>query len=485
MQRDLGRAKPAPQLLLVPLLLAAVMVVAVAVLFTPNPMIVIGGVGAVVALGLCVVSPASALHFMVVCFLFSPELDLTGGGAGYGIESRRPVTVRLEDAMLGILLVGWVLKMGLRKEMGVALKTGINFPIFVFIGINVLSTAIGVLAGKVTALAAFFFCLKYIEYYLFFFLTANLVETRQQIRRLFATAVVTCVAVCAYGYWQIPLGDRISAPFEGVGEPNTLGGYLMFMLAFLLASFLETRSDRQRVLFGLLSGFVAVPLLYTLSRGSYLACVPMVITMLLVTRKKVLMTSVVLVATIVAVLFMPGTVRERVSETFYQAEYEGQQISLGEDVRLDTSTTARIRSWRYAMRRWLKAPMMAFLGNGATGVGFVDAQYIRVLCETGIFGFAVFMWLLYTMFKEARLSYNLSVSEFDRGLALGYLGGLVGLITHALSANTFIVIRIMEPFWFMTALVLVARSLQVEEEETLTDYLAGGERAVPEYRFSI
>ena len=45
-------------------------------------------------------------------------------------------------------------------------------------------------------------------------------------------------------------------------------------------------------------------------------------------------------------------------------------------------------------------------------------------------------------------------------------------MVHALAANTFVVIRIMEPFWFMTALVLVSRRLQHEQEETLAGYLA-------------
>ena len=474
-------ATPGYQLLILPATLAGVILVGLVAQFTPQPMLVIGVVGGFGALAICVVAPKLALHLLVLAFLLSPEFALTRGEVGGG-EAGRAVTIRAEDIMLAILLVGWALKMGIRTEVGVAIKTPINFPIFVFVGINVLATALGILGGQVNALTAFFFCLKYIEYYLFFFIAANLVETREQVRHLFITAIVTCIIVCMYGYYQIPGGDRITTPFEGEGEPNTLGGYLVFMLAFILAFFLETRSDRLRILFGGLGLFVTVPLLYTLSRGSYVATVPMAITILMVTRKKLLLTSIIVVVLVITPFVMPGAVVDRINETFHQQKYGGEQIELTQDVRLDTSATQRVWSWGGSIKRWLESPMMAFFGAGATGVGFVDAQYVRVLCETGAFGITVFLWLLYTMYSEARSCYLWASTDFDRGLALGYLGGLIGLFAHGLFANTFIVIRIMEPFWFMTALVLVSRRLQVNQEAAIGDYLAEGPQPQPTLR---
>ena len=51
-----------------------------------------------------------------------------------------------------------------------------------------------------------------------------------------------------------------------------------------------------------------------------------------------------------------------------------------------------------------------------------------------------------------------------KGLALGYIAGYVGLLFHALTANTFIILRIMEPFWFVTGLIV---SLEAVKEESL------------------
>ena len=42
---------------------------------------------------------------------------------------------------------------------------------------------------------------------------------------------------------------------------------------------------------------------------------------------------------------------------------------------------------------------------------------------------------------------------FFKALSLGMLGALAGLIGHGISANSFIIVRVMEPFWFLMGLV--------------------------------
>ncbi len=54
-----------------------------------------------------------------------------------------------------------------------------------------------------------------------------------------------------------------------------------------------------------------------------------------------------------------------------------------------------------------------------------------------------------------------------KGLSLGFIAGFIGLAIHALTANTFIILRIMEPFWFITAIIMMLPTL--EEEEPLQE----------------
>jgi hypothetical protein len=49
---------------------------------------------------------------------------------------------------------------------------------------------------------------------------------------------------------------------------------------------------------------------------------------------------------------------------------------------------------------------------------------------------------------------------------VGLIAGLVGLLVHAIGANTFIIVRIMEPFWFLTGIVIALSQINDESIHT-------------------
>jgi O-antigen ligase len=107
-------------------------------------------------------------------------------------------------------------------------------------------------------------------------------------------------------------------------------------------------------------------------------------------------------------------------------------------------------SWAYAIRDWTRHPL---LGYGVTGYRFLDAQFPRVLTETGILGLAAFLYLLYATFRLAFQNLRRVQSPLQKGLIRGFIAGFVGLLFHAVGANTFIIVRIMEPFWLVAGMV--------------------------------
>ena len=110
------------------------------------------------------------------------------------------------------------------------------------------------------------------------------------------------------------------------------------------------------------------------------------------------------------------------------------------------------------------------MGFGVTGYGFLDAQYFRVLIETGLIGLFMFLVLLVSIFRLTYHNFREALEPFDRGLSMGFLAGFIGLLVHAVWANTFIIVRIMEPFWFVLAIVIILPELEAEvpgEERSL------------------
>jgi hypothetical protein len=55
---------------------------------------------------------------------------------------------------------------------------------------------------------------------------------------------------------------------------------------------------------------------------------------------------------------------------------------------------------------------------------------------------------------------NAVKTPYFKGLAIGFVAGYIGLLFHAIGANTFIIVRIMEPFWFFTGIIAVLPTLE-------------------------
>src|SRR5947207_295216 len=397
------------------------------------------------------------LYLVVFSMLLSPQFG-TGGALAEG----RRLVIRSEDILLLVVALSWLAKTAVNKELGLTLKTPLNRPILAYLATTALATLVGYATGTVQGLGGFFYVLKYVEYFIVYFMVVNNLGDRPQVWRLVTAAFLTAVIVSLIGASQIPSGERVSAPFEGKeGEPNTLGGYLLLMLAIAGGIALETTRIRVRAVCLGLVALMGLPFAYTLSRASFLG-VPFVLGALAAfsTRRRVVALALLLAMVASPLMFtlLPTPVVNRLLYTF-QPETGQATVKLGR-VAFDPSTSARLISFQSALAGWVKHP---FLGYGVTGFAFMDAQYARTLVETGIIGLGAFLWLAWSVFRSGVGSIRSLADGDERGLALGFVAGLVGLLVHAIGANTFIIVRIMEPFWFFAAVVIALPVLAAQE----------------------
>ncbi len=61
----------------------------------------------------------------------------------------------------------------------------------------------------------------------------------------------------------------------------------------------------------------------------------------------------------------------------------------------------------------------------------------------------------------------MSDDNYVKGLIMGVLAGFMSLLLHSIGSNTFIIVRIMEPFWFLMGLVVVLYNLETDEQNKL------------------
>ncbi len=398
-----------------------------------------------------------ALVILILSMLFSPEIS-AGGVSG------REIVIRLDDIFLGLISFTWLAKMAYRKGLALFMKTPLNKAIGFYFLICVVSTLRGIFLGYVQPAKGFFYVVRYGEYFLLFFLVANHIHSKKQVKFFLTFLFITCALVSAYGILQIPSGQRVSAPFEGeVGEPNTLGGYLLVILFLALGILLQNIPKRLRLTLLGLSVFIFIPFMFTLSRSSYLALFFSLIALIVLSKRKIELAAAAATIMLLVFLIQPKAIFQRIEYTFEGVGNKSAQLG---SLSFDPSTSERINSWETSLEAWGKRPI---LGRGITGLGFIDGQYIRTLPELGIVGLFALLWLLWTILKHSYKIYKEMEDELYKGLVLGYIAGFIGLMIHALSSNTFIIIRIMEPFWFLTGIVFMLPSMK--KEEWVSDFI--------------
>jgi O-antigen ligase len=330
---------------------------------------------------------------------------------------------------------------------------------------------LGTLFGRVTGITGYFFVLKYLEFFVVFFITVNNLNSVKQIRRFIFFLFFTATIISIISLLQIPGGGRVSAPFEGEqGEPNTLGGYLVLLTALALGISIYTQSLKARILLIAMVGLFIIPIIYTFSRSSWLALIPMfgVFLFFVKMKTKFLLASLCFFLIVLAPVILPKRAIERFSGSVsskeeiskgYSSRVQKQFATVG-GVAIDRSASSRIFSFAKILDDFKNHPIF---GYGVGGYGFIDGLYFKILIDTGILGLAALLFLFFKIFQQTRATVIYLKDDFLKGISLGALAGICALYVHALSSNTFIIVRIMEPFWFIMAIVIMSPRIEYHE----------------------
>ncbi|MFH1061437.1 MAG: O-antigen ligase family protein [Candidatus Omnitrophota bacterium] len=397
------------------------------------------------------------LFLLIFFMLLSPEFAI-GGIRG------REVVLRIDDIFIFVAFFGWLAKMAVNKELGFAKKTPLNQPIIIYCFLYLIGTLYGVLMGTTRWQSSIFYFLKYVEYFLLYFMVVNSLKDRRQVK-MFIYCMLAIALITSVFAWYLHFSgaERVTAPFEGKhGEPNTLGGYLLLMMMVATGLILNITNLKERIILsaGMCVAFPAF--LFTLSRSSWFGFLPAYVVLMFLSRKgKHMLLVVSLLFILLFSVIFPKYVYQRIAYTF---EAQTTRVVMGKVVSIDESSAARVDTFKDSIKHWMRSPI---LGNGAGSAGAtVDNQYMRVLIETGIFGTLAFFLVLFAIWRTALNSLNKAKDDhFAHGLTAGFIAGFIGLLFHSLGAATFILIRIMEPFWFIAAIVVSMPDLpQVIEE---------------------
>jgi len=259
-----------------------------------------------------------ALYFLILSTLLSPELTFGGATQGEiaaglaGTTESRGITLRLDDIMLTLICFTWMFRMAIKNELGILRYTPINQAAGFYWFACAYTTLIGLFSGHV-GMYGIFFVIKYLEYFVRFYIVVNHLHDEAIIKRFLIIMIFTSVNASLIGISQIPSGERVSAPFEGeLGEPNSFGGYLMLMFSIVLGILLHTTNKKQRFSLFIVRAIILVPFAFTESRSSYLSLFAAMICFLIYAEKKKLLISGCLTGPALMPVVLPQNVINRI-----------------------------------------------------------------------------------------------------------------------------------------------------------------------------
>jgi hypothetical protein len=426
--------------------------------FDREGMVVIGIVFAV----LTIVDPVYGFVALVVAIGISPDSVIYNN-------------VRLEDYLIPpLFIICFFKKMSSSKEL---IGEDVMRNVKIYMAIALFSTVKGILMETVwTMTMAVTFYLKYVEYFIVMWLGMNGIKKREDYLTIIIASFFTCAAVgyLAYSGRQDVLEAKSAYAFVRAsgpqGEtPNVMGGYYLIhiMLAFALV-FAARNYVYKLVLMAFLVA-LAVPLLYTYSRTSFSS----VIVGLLVTCLFIDFRYIALIGLLVFChqLFLPHIGQTVIEDDTFVARYSTIFEIFGDDDSKPSSWTARLMGWYvFYLKTWQSDP---FFGRGVGSIGLgIDSSFVKKFVESGIIGVTAFIMILVRLGRLGLEVARESEDHLLKGIAIGYLGILVGISVHAVGVSSFSTIRTAEPFFLFSGVMVGVHfyykkrlSIKVENEK--------------------
>jgi O-antigen ligase len=120
--------------------------------------------------------------------------------------------------------------------------------------------------------------------------------------------------------------------------------------------------------------------------------------------------------------------------------------------------------WRFEY--WQE--VLALQDNPVLGIGFKEVELtqsvakaphndpIRIFVETGILGFAAYVWVLVTLGLQARATLGRAPPGISRGLAVAFAASFAGLVLLSVAAN--VITQLVILWYFVTIVVLAMAS---------------------------
>jgi len=300
----------------------------------------------------------------------------------------------------------------------------------VFIISSLFSCAIGIVSGLEPTITTITIIKRQMSLMLLYYVPLAIIEDEVGFNK---TMVATLVINTMIGFEVLRSGvlggtsfhdgKRGSGPFsEGLQGSDIAASYLAQMMMFAVAILFCPNVSKKHKFFALMACIIMLLGIFaTYSRGALLACAVGLVTILLILGLRFKYFVVLLMLLSMSMIIMPDSVVTRFDDT------------VSEGGSYDESTQGRFKYWDSAFEIALENPLGVGTGQVRKAMQekigkYVDPHngFLYTLCEMGIAGMIIFLWLLVRFFLASKTIWqNSDAPLIYRIYALG-MGGMVG-----------------------------------------------------------
>jgi putative inorganic carbon (hco3(-)) transporter len=304
---------------------------------------------------------------------------------------------------------------------------------------------------------------------LILFVVAAATTERRQIRVLLLL-MLAAIFLLNRGFWDT-VSDRDFSSFSydlrdeggmGYAGVNGFAAFEAQAATFLVALSLFEKRWLLRLIYLSVAGFSVACLMYSLSRGGYLAFLVGCLFLGIVKQRKLLVLLAVFLLTWTSLV--PRAVQQRVYMTYDQNSGE-----------LDHSAAMRVSLWEEAKPVFDSNPVF---GSGFDTYAYTDHIngyrdthniFVKVLVETGVAGLFLFLWILVKTFGVGYRLFREAQDDFLRSLGLGLSVWVICVAAANLFGDRWTFLQVNGYMWVLGGLVFRALELEANAASVKDD----------------
>jgi putative inorganic carbon (HCO3(-)) transporter len=232
--------------------------------------------------------------------------------------------------------------------------------------------------------------------------------------------------------------------------PNEMAAFHAIYTLFVLGLFFVDKNVKRRIayVFFMIGGTYCV--LYSYSRGAYIALLLTAFFIAFVKERKLLIVMVAFLIFWKAIL--PTSVVDRVESTIVE---DGSRTDVVEVGGMQLETAKRTEIWDTAFG--------FFSENPITGKGYNTYQYLtgydthnvylKFMAEEGAIGLSIYLWLYFLAFRSGWKLYKTADEELIKALGFGFTCAVIGSIVANFFGDRWTYFQLGGIYWVLWALV--------------------------------